>query len=831
MSELDLTLYSLYRAKGQEIPSLPGLLAQNPPRRVARGRENDRLLVYLTLTGNVPFSAEEYAQVAGKLAERFYQTSGSLTFALKTSVEALNGVLAERNMKTTGQGQYVIGMLVLAALRDSSLYVVQSGTTHVYFMGGESGLQHYHDLTMAGKGLGLSQTCRMYFAQIQVRPGDRLLFCAQHPPEWESALAEERGAASVEATRRRLFTVTQANLNAVLVGISDGNGDMRVMRLEPAPMMTPTVRPETNTPPARPAELATPAVTSVVKEEASPVKSDVANPPPSEVVSEPSFAVPLMADVPEPAYEASIPMEAEPSTPLTDDLPDNVASPVLAVEAGPASQPPASVVEEQPVQSVQRPRPVRLERPSSRSEEPNIQTLERPASGPATRPNDLGRRAARFFARAIRAGRSGQQSSTAWFARYLPRLLPGDENTSTLNWMPLMSIVIPLLVVTMALVIYFDEGQRQEYEYNYKLAVETYMSMTTSKVQNPVEMRPKLEAVLNALDHAEAFEQTEESALLRKRAQTALDALDRVVRMDFRPAIDVPFSKTVYVKHMVASDSDLYMLNETDGSVLRAVWNGQSFTLTDFNCKPGSYQGIIVGKLVDIIALPRAGDATLLGIDSSGNLLYCIPDEAPRVASLAVPDLGWNAISAITYDAGSLYVMDAKNKAVWMYSGTPDAQFKNQPGFFFGNDIPDTTNAVGIAVNGDDLYILHRDGHLTICTFSRISVSPTRCNNPVIYVDTRPGHQSTTTVSDGVFTQVQFTSPPDPAVVFLAPVTRSIYRFSPLSMELQNLIRSKAGREDPLPEKAEITAMAFSPNKFLFVFVGNRVFFTQMNLP
>ena len=55
----DLTLLPLYRIQGQESPSMPGLLALTPPRSAARGREQDRLLAYLLLTGNSSFTTTE----------------------------------------------------------------------------------------------------------------------------------------------------------------------------------------------------------------------------------------------------------------------------------------------------------------------------------------------------------------------------------------------------------------------------------------------------------------------------------------------------------------------------------------------------------------------------------------------------------------------------------------------------------------------------------------------------------------------------------------------------------------------------------------------------
>ncbi len=80
MSSLDLSLLGLYRINGQEWPQLPGLLALNPPKRPARGREQDRLIVYLTLVGNILYSSSEYNQIVEQVAETFYSTAGSLTF-------------------------------------------------------------------------------------------------------------------------------------------------------------------------------------------------------------------------------------------------------------------------------------------------------------------------------------------------------------------------------------------------------------------------------------------------------------------------------------------------------------------------------------------------------------------------------------------------------------------------------------------------------------------------------------------------------------------------------------------------------------------------------
>jgi hypothetical protein len=229
-----------------------------------------------------------------------------------------------------------------------------------------------------------------------------------------------------------------------------------------------------------------------------------------------------------------------------------------------------------------------------------------------------------------------------------------------------------------------------------------------------------------------------------------------------------------------------------------------------------------------MIALPRSNPsgASVIGIDASGNLLYCPSSGTPTSTTLKMPDVGWNHITSMAYDSNNLYVLDAPARAVWVFFGTSDIQFPEKPFFFFESQVPTELElATGMAVNGDDLYLLYKDNHLTTCTLSRIDASPTRCTDPAVFVDTRPGHESGITLTDGIFSQIAFTSPPDPAVALLEPYTQSIFRFSARALELQNQIQPLAEKDNPLSKDAEITAMAFSPNKVLFIFIGGQVYF------
>ena len=74
---LDITITPLYRAGGQEQPSLPGLMAAVPPRQAARGRDQDRLVVHLQLAGKAVLSSGDVIQAASRAAIAFYCHSGN----------------------------------------------------------------------------------------------------------------------------------------------------------------------------------------------------------------------------------------------------------------------------------------------------------------------------------------------------------------------------------------------------------------------------------------------------------------------------------------------------------------------------------------------------------------------------------------------------------------------------------------------------------------------------------------------------------------------------------------------------------------------------------
>jgi hypothetical protein len=152
------------------------------------------------------------------------------------------------------------------------------------------------------------------------------------------------------------------------------------------------------------------------------------------------------------------------------------------------------------------------------------------------------------------------------------------------------------------------------------------------------------------------------------------------------------------------------------------------------------------------------------------------------------------------------------------------------PYFYFGNQIPNTIDtAIDLAVSGDDLYLLHADGHLSTCTFSRIAETPTRCIDPFNFQDPFPAHRDINVFAQAHFTQMFLTTPPNSVLLVLDSENQTVFRFTPRSLELQNQVTGFSGKANPFRAGA-VDAMTVSPNYVLYFSIDDQVYFAT-NLP
>jgi hypothetical protein len=406
------------------------------------------------------------------------------------------------------------------------------------------------------------------------------------------------------------------------------------------------------------------------------------------------------------------------------------------------------------------------------------------------------------------------------FAR---KILP-DESLFSLPpaSMAFFAIAVPLVVVTVAAVVYFQRGRAAQYEVYFTQAREA--AETAANTSDPVELRHAWQTSLMYLDQAEAYQTTSESKEMRQQAQAVLDEMEGIERLDFKPALVEQLAESAIISRMVSDGDDLYLLDQSQGVVLHALLTNEGYRIDPtFLCGPGPYSsGFIIDPLVDIARLPRGNElgAAVMAIDGNGNSLSCILGQDPVASTMRPPDINWGSPQALTIDTGDLYILDSQNNAVWIYRSM---NTEKPPRLFFGDDIPPIQDVIDLAVNMDELYLLHKDSHLTTCEYSGLAESPTRCEDPAIFSDPRPGRESGATISGAVFSEILFSQPPDPSIYLLDPKSQSIYLFS-VRLTLQRLYQSI----NPLPE-GPATAMAIDKeNRTAFLAIGNQIYYAPL---
>lgn len=787
---------------------MPGVLALQPPKTAARGREQDRLIVYLALTGNATITTTEYKKFAEDVANVFYQTPRAVTSALRASADSLNKVLLDRNMNTSNRGQYTVAWLALAVVRENQCIFSLSGPMHAYWFS-VNGSRHFFEPSISGKGLGSSQTINIHYAQTDLTSNDMLLFCGRLPNAWAAPL-EDVHASSFDAMRRRLTSLTNEDLNAVLLQTTEGAGAINLLR-----------------------------GTTITKTETPVVEEKVQEEEPAPQPLDPNLPA---IDQPEPTPEAgahllqpsaySIPPQHEEPLPVPKSTSDPFANlphkttprdfPASIPRARPKTEP-ANEMQEQPIVEKFEPEPLKESKLQSEPQ-PEVKAPEGPRE-----PSPQARQAAKTIVNFMQGFRTGSASFGERVRNFLPRLLPAENpesaSVSSTAFMGFLAVLIPLIVVTIAVVVYLRYGRNEQYEVYYNQALQ--MKQQALALTNPVEQRIAWENVLSNVDRAEEHNITNDTITLRNEAEMNRDQLLGILRMQFNPAFSAKLG--IDVSRMAATENDIYLLNAVNGEVLRAIPSGNGgFELdTTFNCKPGI--GNSAGPLVDILALPITNiyGATVLGIDAGGNLLYCKPGETPQTGLLPAPDTNWGRITSFILDAGNLYVLDAPSRAVWVYTGK-EAAFVDRPYFFFGQQTP-SQDVIDFLVIGDEMYLLHSDGRISNCTYSRVETNASKCQDPVNKINPFPAYADMDLFATAHFTQILFAAPPDPSILLLDADNQNVMRFAPRTLELQNQFQPTTGSGNPIPRNP-VDAVAVSPDHVLYLAVNGQVYFA-VNMP
>ncbi len=779
----DLYYFSFNVTDQVHQPDLPGILVSPPIKKGSHGRDGDLVVLYLSLTGKNSYTPDELNGMLQRAALAYYKSSGSLTAGMRAAAEVCSGQLVERNLKNArGEGGQAIGRLNIAVLREDTLFLAVAGPSHTYILGAEE-VQDFYD-PQGGRGLGAGSAVGLRYFQARMQVGDVLVFSPEPPTIWTPANLAGCGALTLEHLRRRLLNGIDPNLQAVVFKFQPGNGEVHALRHRsnaPQPAMT------------RPAQAALSAAPTGYLSEAprsAPAESPAGRRSPS------STAIPTRPPASRPAHSTPT---RPPAAPVTRGVPaEKPAAPPPEMEDRPARQ--AAALEA-----------ARLARQ---------------------------RRAERKQKAA--AAWSGWKSFTARTSQgwhnLLVRLAPQRSSPTVAAptnmhaspaLLAFIAIAVPLVVVAISMTVYLQTGRSEQRTTYYQQAVQfADKAMAEKDLQL---QRSDWDQVLSWLDKTEAYGASDESRALRKRAQQGMDVSDAVIRLDLRPVNRVGFANSVQVVRMVSNGDDLYMLDASNGTVLRLFLTAQGYELdTLFNCGPGPSGSIFIGALIDLAPMPAVNpnNATIAALDGNGNLLYCIPGKPPISRPLAPPNIGWGKIAGMALVQDSLFVLDVLGNAVWLYSGN-NLIFQDRPRLFSENFNLTMADIVDLAFYEDNIYFLRKDGHMVECVLSKVQTIPTRCASPAKFNDNRPGREAKPDLMpDTQFTQFLSINAPDPSLYLLDASHAAIYRFS-MTLNFQDQMRPSGTNDTPLP-RSNPTAFTITPRRIAFLAYGSQVFMAQM---
>ncbi len=773
---MQFTYYPLAVRQGKERQAIPGALVLVAPRSAHRLRKDDLLAVLLEVSGEHRYEGEEIRELAEKTANVFFGAQGSVTRAMQQASEETNRLIMERNLERGYEGIRASGSLCLTALHNGWLFICQYGQTSALLISSDK----YEDFGKSegvGESLGQSKRILPRFYQSQVKGGDLMLLNSRPPSTWSSYYLAGSSVLELDLLKRRLLNQVTGDLEAIVIKFSDG--DLRV------------------------------------------VEGDWL----SNEKQLPEVDADLPKTDPEPEND-HLPMMEE--KPLVDNPPIYMQPPAEDLSAREEiSQPAAMPMEDEPEETV----PVV---PGS---------VEQGNTSPVASVRPISTREPGAFllktARAWMSLRTFNSKLRMGFERIRKKILPAAhplQETSAPAFLVMLALLIPVSLVVLSIGAYSRIGRSEQYQTYMQQAQE---AADLARVEKESILQHEYWAdALAMVKSAEKYNVTQESRMLYEQAQFLLDDMDLAARLDFRPALTQFFPEGMVITQIQASSSGVYLLDSTSGSILRIYLNTKGFYEIDdeFKCQPGPYGLETVTSLVDFVPLPANPDNyRVVAVDANGNLLYCRPGEVPVSRTLAPPENGWGHIAGVGFDNNVLYVLDSGNDAIWMYAGKNPNQsnsdtasgivFAESPIKFLDEETPELGGALDLVINQLDVYILHQDGHMTICRYGPDKAARlTACQDPSPYTDNRVGRadKKPWIFADSVFIALQAARVPDASIYVLDARNTSLYQLS-YQLNLERVLRPQYNRSYPLPE-SEPTGFGVSPDKDLFLAFDNKLF-------
>ncbi len=751
----DINLFTIHISNNEERDNLPGLVAMQPPRRTARGRENDQLVAFILLEGASTISDTSLQAWMQKKGEEYYQTAGTVTYAMRTMMEKVNQEMLDRNIKRAKDGAQLTALLSLVVVKRNLLYLASGGNTKSLFVSDQESVEIIGE--GQARGLGLNESLPIRFSQKELQENDILILAPKSVDSWTPESLAGSNKLSIESLSRRLFNQSGTDLKAALLKFIPGKGGISnnpLHRTQSAPFAQTTEE-----------------VPGVVTH--------------TEAVDEKISVPPVESQI----------------------IPGATFQPQVRSQA--------------------------VSRPTVEQENPDSDSEKTERRFPAQKPVLLSPRTK------VAIGKSAQSTLNFWEStksrtfQFLRKLLPGlvDEPVK-LNKPVLIfiALAIPLLFALIAGSVYITKGKAREFDASL-IQAQQYLIQAEGTVNDEPSRLASLQQAMFWLEKASEYGDSETLDSLSIQVRSSLDQLQGIKRLELTPLFNGDLARNAKITQMVATNSDVYLLDETSGTVKRYYLSGNEYVPdSGFDCgyDPANILSPI-SRLVDMVPAPPGNSfrAAVMVIDGAGVIEYCIPGETGITGTLIPPDAGWVSLKAISLFQGYLYILDTGGNAVYRYAGS-GIQFDAKPSLFFDNQIPALATAFDIEVNGYELYILRTNGEMVECTYSPLKdYKLTECIDPAPYGDMRTGAVAQPiSFPETNFVQLKMTPSPDSSLYILDAKTKAVYHFS-LQRNLQKIMHSIL-RDGEDISRLTPTALAISSGRIAFVAFENKVYFSPL---
>lgn len=218
MLEADVALIHIAGGDARVSPP-PGTLALTPPRRSARGRNEDMLFLSLGASGSAVPAPSPVDSLARQASQAFFGTPGTVTAALREAAAEINQRLLAINQQE-GVASHLEGRLVAAVLRGQDLFIAQCGPGQAILVRAGQ-ITRFSSEEANARPLGVSVSPHVRFHHAQVRAGDLVILTTFPPPLWSdptvSGLADLEPAQAVE----RLVAASGQDLTGMLLRLAE----------------------------------------------------------------------------------------------------------------------------------------------------------------------------------------------------------------------------------------------------------------------------------------------------------------------------------------------------------------------------------------------------------------------------------------------------------------------------------------------------------------------------------------------------------------------------------------------------------------------------------